>query len=70
MSYLSKDGLAYLWLKIKAYIATCLADYVKTSDIEDFFDIDVDGGLEPTVNPTVSTKWVLDSNGDVEPKEV
>jgi hypothetical protein len=70
MSYLNKDGLIYLWSKIKAYITTVLADYVKKTDIEDYFDIDVDGGLEPTLNPTVSTKWVLDSNGDIEPKEV
>lgn len=36
--------------------------------IDDFFDIDVNGGLEPAEKPTYSREWELDSIGNVMPK--
>ena len=70
MSYLDKDGLARFWADIKAYIANLLTGYVKTTDIENFFMVDENGGIMPAENPTVSTLFELDSNNDIEPKEV
>ena len=34
---------------------------------DDFFDIDVDGGLMPGLNPTFAYDWQLDANGDIMP---
>lgn len=70
MSYLDKDGLAHFWAAIKAYLTSVLANYVKTTDIENFFEIDSDGNLMPSENPTVSNQWELDSDGNIVPKEV
>jgi hypothetical protein len=58
------------------YILTSKADGTRAwaqnslQDAEGFFDIDVDGGLEPSLNPTVSSQYELDSNGDIMPKAV
>ena len=35
---------------------------------DDYFEIDLRGGLEPRVNPTYSSSWDLDGNGDIMPK--
>lgn len=44
-----------------------LVNKIEAYGFDDFFDIDVDGGLEPSVNPTFSLKWELDSNGNIMP---
>jgi hypothetical protein len=44
-----------------------LVNKIEAYGFDDFFDIDVDGGLEPSVNPTFSIKWQLDSNGNIMP---
>jgi hypothetical protein len=44
-----------------------LVNKIEAYGFDDFFDIDVDGGLEPSVNPTFSVKWQLDSNGNIMP---
>jgi hypothetical protein len=52
-----------------ADVAT-VANYLQQIEalgVDDFFDIDVDGGLEPSLNPTFSVKWQLDSNGNIMP---
>jgi hypothetical protein len=40
---------------------------IEAYGLDDFFDIDVDGGLEPSVNPAFSIKWQLDGNGNIMP---
>ena len=44
-----------------------LVNKIEAYGLDDFFDIDVDGGLEPSVNPTFSIKWQLDGNGNIMP---
>jgi hypothetical protein len=44
-----------------------LVNKIEAYGFDDFFDIDVDGGLEPSVNPTFSTKWQLDGSGNIMP---
>jgi hypothetical protein len=44
-----------------------LVNKIEAYGFDDFFDIDIDGGLEPSVNPTFSIKWQLDSNGNIMP---
>jgi hypothetical protein len=44
-----------------------LVNKIEAYGFDDFFDIDVDGGLEPSLNPTFSVKWQLDSNGNIMP---
>lgn len=44
-----------------------LVNKIEAYGLDDFFDIDVDGGLEPSVNPTFSIKWKLDGNGNIMP---
>jgi len=57
--YLDEVGLKYFWSKIKSKVA------LKT-DLENYFEIDENGGLMPAVSPTQSTLWELDSNGDLQ----
>lgn len=46
-------------------------NWVRIAGIKnDFWDIDVDGGLMPALNPTYSEDFVLDSNGDIMPREM
>ena len=33
-----------------------------------FFEIDTDGGLMPSDNPTLSDAWELDADGNIQPK--
>lgn len=35
---------------------------------DDYFEIDLSGGLQPRVNPTYSASWDLDGNGNIMPK--
>ena len=42
---------------------------ITTRGGDDFFDIDVWGGLMPSENPTAANEWTLDSNGDIMPKD-
>ena len=44
-----------------------LVNKIEAYGFDDFFDIDIDGGLEPSINPTFSIKWQLDSNGNIMP---
>jgi hypothetical protein len=44
-----------------------LVNKIEAYGFDDFFDIDIDGGLEPSVNPTFSNKWQLDGNGNIMP---
>jgi hypothetical protein len=44
-----------------------LVNKIEAYGFDDFFEIDVDGGLEPSLNPTFSVKWQLDSNGNIMP---
>lgn len=37
---------------------------------DDFFEIDMDGGLMPTVYPTYSAQFELDNHNDIQPKEL
>ena len=41
-----------------------------TLDGENYFEIDETGNLMPTISPTYSSRWELDENGDIEPREV
>lgn len=46
-------------------------NWVRIAGIKNnFWDIDIDGGLMPAVNPTYSEDFVLDSNGDIMPREM
>lgn len=46
-------------------------NWVRIAGIKnDFWDIDIDGGLMPAINPTYSEDFVLDSNGDIMPREM
>jgi len=42
---------------------------ITTRGGDDFFDIDVWGGLMPAENPTAAFEWTLDDNGDIMPKD-
>lgn len=64
--YLDEIGLAHFWAKIKAYLT---ANYLPLSSYQDYFDIDNNGNIEPTENPTTSLLYELDGNGDIVPKE-
>lgn len=41
-----------------------------TLDGENYFEIDETGGLMPATSPTYSSRWELDSNGDIMPRGV
>ena len=41
-----------------------------TLDGENYFETDETGNLMPTISPTYSSRWELDENGDIEPREV
>lgn len=46
-------------------------NWVRIAGIKnDFWDIDIDGGLMPAINPMYSEDFVLDSNGDIMPREM
>lgn len=46
-------------------------NWVRIAGIKnDFWDIDINGGLMPAINPTYSEDFVLDSNGDIMPREM
>lgn len=42
---------------------------ITTRGGDDFFDIDVWGGLMPSENPTAAYNWTLDANGDIMPRD-
>lgn len=41
-----------------------------TLDREDFFEVDASGNLMPSENPTYSTMWALDDEGNIVPTTV
>lgn len=43
-------------------------DKIETGNYNNFFDIDVDGSLMPSLNPTYSKDWEIDNNGNIMPK--
>ena len=50
-----------------ANMVQSLVNKIESYGFDDFFEIDVDGGLEPSISPTFSLKWELDSNGNIMP---
>lgn len=61
--YAGQDAVTLNYLM--SYAPKIIGDAI----LDDFFEIDVNGGLMPTENPTYARKWVLDANGDIMPKE-
>jgi len=35
---------------------------------DNFFEIDMHGGIQPRINPTYAASWELDTNGDIQPR--
>ena len=38
-----------------------------TLDMDDFWEVDINGGYMPSLSPMYSASWELDGNGDIEP---
>lgn len=65
------DGNTYrcIGTSVKGEIPSSSAYWVKvTLDGENFFEIDEAGNLMPTTSPTYSSRFELDSNGDIMPR--
>ena len=65
------DGNTYrcIGTTVKGEIPSSSAYWVKvTLDGENFFEIDEVGNLMPTISPTYSSRFELDSNGDIMPR--
>lgn len=48
-----------------AYLLNYALKTTTVSVLDDFFEIDVNGDITPTENPTYSNQWELDDNGDI-----
>lgn len=67
------DGNTYrcIGTSVTGEVPTSSPYWVKiTLDGENFFEIDEVGNLMPCISPTYSSRWELDSNGNIMPKEV
>lgn len=65
------DGNTYrcIGTTVKGEIPSSSVYWVKvTLDGENFFEIDEVGNLMPTISPTYSSRFELDSNGDIMPR--
>ena len=51
-------------------IPTTSNAWVRTTSAngDDFFEIDMHGGIQPRINPTYAASWELDTNGDIQPR--
>ena len=41
---------------------------ITSANGDDFFEIDMHGGIQPRINPTYAASWELDTNGDIQPR--
>ena len=41
---------------------------ITTSSGDDFWEVDLQGGIQPRVNPTYAACWALDSDGNIQPR--
>ena len=41
---------------------------ITSANGDDFFEIDMHGGIQPRINPTYAASWELDTNGDMQPR--
>lgn len=67
------DGNTYrcIGTDVAGETPTDSTNWVKiTLDGENFFEIDETGNLMPCISPTYSSRWELDENGDIMPREI
>ena len=63
-------NLAKKWEEDAAKNANDVKKIMTDLQHDDFFEIDVTGGLMPTVYPTYSAQFELDNHNDIQPKEL
>ena|GEM_PF-6943296 len=64
------EKLAKKWEEDAAKNANDVKKIMTDLQHDDFFEIDVNGGLMPTVYPTYSAQFELDNHNDIQPKEL